>query len=54
MSPFFANAGFHPRMSFGAPRPAPTTPSKALKLRNKEGNDFVDKGKRSPTYYGRI
>lgn len=43
MSPFFANAGFHPRMSFGPPRPASTTASKALKLRNKDGNDFVSK-----------
>lgn len=45
LSPFFANAGFHPRMSFDPPRPTPTTASKALQARNQEGNDFVEKMK---------
>jgi hypothetical protein len=43
MSPFFANAGYHPRMSFGPPRPTIATMSKELKARNKEGTDFATK-----------
>ena len=43
MSPFFANAGYHPRMSFGPPRPVPHTVSKDLVERNNEGNDFAAK-----------
>jgi Integrase zinc binding domain/Chromo (CHRromatin Organisation MOdifier) domain len=43
MSPFFANAGYHPRMSFGPPRPTTATMSKTLKASNKEGTDFASK-----------
>ena len=43
MSPFFANAGYHPRMSFGPPRPIPHTVSKDLGERNNKGNDFAAK-----------
>jgi hypothetical protein len=46
MSPFFANTGFHPRMSFTSPRLIQTTAPKGLTLRNKEGNDFVKKMER--------
>jgi hypothetical protein len=43
MSPFFANAGYHPRMSFGPPRPTTATMSNTLKASNKEGTDFASK-----------
>ena len=43
MSPFFANTGYHPRMSFGPPRPTTTTMSSTLKASNKEGTDFASK-----------
>lgn len=45
MSPFFANAGYHPRMSFGPPRPIPHPVSKDVAVRKNEGNDFVAKMK---------
>lgn len=46
MSPFFANTGYYPRMSFSPPRPIQTTTPKELTLRNKEGNNFVNKMER--------
>jgi len=43
MSPFFANHGFHPRMSFGAPRPLSKTASKQIREGNEAGTSFVNK-----------
>ena len=43
MSPFFANKGFHPRMSFGPPRTVERTAAKALKEATSEGNTFAHK-----------
>ncbi|KAM4062448.1 integrase core domain-containing protein [Hirsutella rhossiliensis] len=43
MSPFFANTGYHPRMSFGPPRAIPLAASKDLAERCNEGNEFVAK-----------
>jgi hypothetical protein len=43
MSPFFANKGFHPRMSFGPPRPIERTSSNTLQEQNKAGNSFAEK-----------
>jgi hypothetical protein len=43
VSPFFANKGFHPRMSFGPPRPIERSSSKRLRESNTAGNDFVTK-----------
>jgi hypothetical protein len=41
MSPFFANKGHHPRMSFGPPRPLEKSSSKQLREQNAKGNEFV-------------
>ncbi|OWT42324.1 retrovirus polyprotein [Pochonia chlamydosporia 170] len=43
MSPFFANTGYHPRMSFGPPRAMSKAVSKDLAERSNEGNNFVAK-----------
>ena len=43
MSPFFANKGFHPRMSFSPPRTIERTASRQLKEQNEGGNSFVHK-----------
>jgi RNase H-like domain found in reverse transcriptase/Reverse transcriptase (RNA-dependent DNA polymerase)/Integrase zinc binding domain/Chromo (CHRromatin Organisation MOdifier) domain/Integrase core domain len=43
MSPFFANTGYHPRMSFGPPRAIPRAASKDLAGRCHEGNNFAAK-----------
>src|SRR5271168_4474234 len=43
VSPFFANKGFHPRISFGPPRPIERSSSKRLLESNTAGNDFVTK-----------
>ncbi|OAQ57620.2 retrovirus polyprotein [Pochonia chlamydosporia 170] len=43
MSPFFANTGYHPRMSFGPPRVVPKQAPKDVADRCKEGNNFVTK-----------
>jgi hypothetical protein len=43
VSPFFANKGYHPRMSFGPPRPLDRTASKRLRDQHQTGNDFVTK-----------
>ncbi|KAI0998268.1 hypothetical protein K3495_g9932 [Podosphaera aphanis] len=43
ISPFFANKVFHPRMSFGPPRPISRTPSKHLREQIAGGNDFASK-----------
>ncbi|KAI0992817.1 hypothetical protein K3495_g15367, partial [Podosphaera aphanis] len=43
MSPFFANKGFHPRLSFGPPRKAPRNTSNHLRVQNNKGNEFVHK-----------
>lgn len=43
MSPFFANTGYHPRMSFGPPRAITRAASKDLAERNNEGNSFATK-----------
>ena len=43
MSPFFANKGFHPRMSFSPPRTLPRNSSAALKRSNLQGTQFADK-----------
>ena len=43
VSPFFANKGFHPRMSFGPPRPIERSSSKRLRESNTARNDFVTK-----------
>lgn len=41
MSPFFANSGYHPRISFGPPRAIPRAASKDIKEHNKDGNEFA-------------
>lgn len=43
MSPFFANYGYHPRMSFGPPRPVPTAASRRVRNETLKGNKFVKK-----------
>uniref|UniRef100_A0A1Y1NDZ2 RNA-directed DNA polymerase n=1 Tax=Photinus pyralis TaxID=7054 RepID=A0A1Y1NDZ2_PHOPY len=43
MSPFFANTGYHPRMSFGPPRVVPKPAPKDVTDRCREGNNFVAK-----------
>jgi hypothetical protein len=43
ISPFFANKGFHPRMSFGPPRPIAQSSPNRLRDSNAAGNDFVTK-----------
>jgi hypothetical protein len=43
VSPFFANKGFHPRMSFGPPRPLDRATSKKLREQTTDGNDFATK-----------
>jgi hypothetical protein len=43
MSPFFANYAFHPRMSFGPPRPVPTGASRHIRNENLKGNRFAAK-----------
>ncbi|KAI1003559.1 hypothetical protein K3495_g4643 [Podosphaera aphanis] len=43
VSPFFANKGFHPRMSFGPPRPTPNTTSKNRREQIIAGNNFASK-----------
>lgn len=43
MSPFFANKGYHPRISFGPPRTLERASSTYLKNENKKGNAFVAK-----------
>lgn len=43
VSPFFANKGFHPRMTFGPPRPVDRTASPTIREQNAAGNAFVDK-----------
>ncbi|EKD17831.1 retrotransposon nucleocapsid protein [Drepanopeziza brunnea f. sp. 'multigermtubi' MB_m1] len=43
MSPFFANTGFHPRVSFGPPRPLEPTFTPAIQAGNKAGTAFVNK-----------
>ncbi|KJZ69408.1 hypothetical protein HIM_11204 [Hirsutella minnesotensis 3608] len=43
MSPFFSNTGYHPRMSFGPPRPMPRAAPKDLAERGSEGNSFAVK-----------
>jgi hypothetical protein len=43
ISPFFANKGFHPRMSFGPPRPITQSSPNRLRDSNAAGNDFVTK-----------
>jgi hypothetical protein len=65
MSPFFANKGFHPRMSFGPPRPVARNSTKRLQEQEEQGNAFaskmgVDNGNpaykppRRPSYTGTI
>jgi hypothetical protein len=43
MLPFFANYAFHPRMSFGAPRPVATGSSQHIRNQHKNGVKFVRK-----------
>ncbi|KJZ69785.1 hypothetical protein HIM_10824 [Hirsutella minnesotensis 3608] len=43
MSPFFANTGYHPRMSFGPPRAIPHKAPKELTERCNQGNKFASK-----------
>jgi len=43
MSPFFANNGYHPRVSFGPPRPLEPSATPTIKAGNKAGTDFVNK-----------
>lgn len=43
MSPFFANKGFHPRVSFGAPRAIPAGASATITKENGAGTTFADK-----------
>lgn len=43
MSPFFANYAFHPRMSFGPPRPLVTGSSRHVQNQHKAGVEFVKK-----------
>lgn len=45
MSPFFANYAFHPRLSFGPPRPVADGASQHVRDQHKEGIDFVAKMK---------
>ena len=42
VSPFFANKGQHPRMSFSPPKPL-FAPSRTLQMADAEGNNFADK-----------
>ena len=41
ITPIFANKGFHPRMSFGPPRPPDRMSSKSLRQQTSAGNDFA-------------
>ncbi|KAI0991941.1 hypothetical protein K3495_g16246, partial [Podosphaera aphanis] len=43
VTPFFANKGFHPRMSFGSPRSALRTSPKNIREQITSGNDFASK-----------
>ena len=43
ITPFFANKGFHPRMSFGPPRSNERISSKNLRQQITAGNDFASK-----------
>jgi hypothetical protein len=43
VSPFFANRGFHPRMSFGPPRPVPARATRPITESNIRGNEFAAK-----------
>lgn len=43
ISPFFANHGYHPRMSFGPPRALPRNALEHRQLRHKDASDFVHK-----------
>jgi hypothetical protein len=43
MSPFFANKGYHPRVSFGPLRPIPADASKSVAEKIKQGNEFTRK-----------
>jgi hypothetical protein len=43
MSPFFANKGFHPRMSFGPPRSVARNSTKRLQEQEEQGNAFASK-----------
>lgn len=43
MSPFFANYAFHPRMSFGLPRPLATGSSQHVRNQHRDGVKFVQK-----------
>lgn len=43
MSPFFANHGYHPRMTFGPPRPIPRDSPAHLQLRHNEALEFTQK-----------
>jgi hypothetical protein len=43
MSPFFANKGFHPRMSFGPPRPLARDIPKRIREQEEQGNAFATK-----------
>lgn len=43
VTPFFANKGFHPRMSFGPPREILRSSSKSLRKQITAGNDFASK-----------
>lgn len=43
MSPFFANHGFHPRMSFSPPRPLTKEASKTIRDANQDGTTFATK-----------
>lgn len=45
VTPFFANKGYHPRMSFGPPRALFTGASRAVRDNNKLGTQFADKMK---------
>ena len=41
ISPFFANKGFYPRMSFGPPRPLSRNSTKRLQEQEEQGNAFA-------------
>ena len=43
VTPFFANKGFHPRMSFGPPRPLSPRTSKLIRDNHNLGTSFADK-----------
>lgn len=43
VSPFFANKGFHPRMSFGPPRTVPAGSSRTIRKKNIDGTAFATK-----------